>query len=100
MENGSRELPERRREHEGNRAIRKGAWKLVAAYKGEWELYNLADDRTETNNLAAKEPERVKAMAKAWQSWADRVGVVPWSELPGSNYKPNAGYRKTTEAVK
>ncbi|HVJ82505.1 MAG TPA: arylsulfatase, partial [Planctomycetia bacterium] len=42
--------------HEGNRAIRVGDWKLVAVAKGPWELYDLARDRTETENLAAKEP--------------------------------------------
>ncbi|MDF1826165.1 MAG: arylsulfatase [Verrucomicrobiales bacterium] len=47
-------------------ALRDGDWKLVS-YKGEeWELYQLANDRTELNNLAASEPERVQAMAATW----------------------------------
>jgi arylsulfatase len=86
-------------EHEGNRAIRVGDWKLVAEFRGPWELYNLAEDRSETNNLAANEPERVKELAAAWQSWADQVGVVPWEQLPGANYKPSAGYSRKSEYV-
>ncbi len=86
-------------EHEGNRAIRIGDWKLVAEFRGPWELYNLADDRSETENRAATEPERVKEMTAAWQAWADRVGVVPWEQLPGANYKPSAGYSRKSEYV-
>lgn len=66
-------------EHEGNRAIRAGKWKLVArGARGPWELYDLADDRTELNNLAAEQPERVKQMAAAWEAWAGRAKVKPW----------------------
>ncbi|MFT7036658.1 MAG: arylsulfatase A-like enzyme, partial [Cyclobacteriaceae bacterium] len=38
-------------EHVGNRAIRKGDWKLVAEFEKEWELYDLAQDPTELNDL-------------------------------------------------
>ena len=56
--------------HQGNRAIRMGDWKLSAKSdtKDEWELYNLAVDRCEMNNLAAKHPRRVKKMAAKWDS--------------------------------
>ena len=40
-----------------------------------WRLYNLADDRTETNDLAASVPERVEAMSRQWEQWAKDVGV-------------------------
>ena len=54
--------------HEGNRALRVGDWKIVSnGPKGAWELYNLAVDRTETRNLAAEQPERVKALAATWE---------------------------------
>lgn len=86
-------------EHEGNRGLRVGDWKLVAVFRGEWELYNLAEDRTETDNLAARMPGKVKELAAQWQQWADRVGVVPWEQLPGANYKPAPGYRKKSEPV-
>ncbi|HJQ82161.1 MAG TPA: arylsulfatase [Lacipirellulaceae bacterium] len=52
--------------HEGNRAIRAGDWKLVAARDGPWELYNLATDRAEIHNLASKQPERAKALEQHW----------------------------------
>ncbi len=45
-------------EHEGNKAILVGNWKLVTKFPGPWELYDLAADRAETTNLVTKEPER------------------------------------------
>jgi arylsulfatase len=66
-------------EHEGHQAMRLGRWKLVRKYKRDWELYDLETDRTELRDLAGREPARVRAMAAAWQAWADRVGVVPWT---------------------
>ena len=69
-------------EHEGNRAVRQGKWKLVSKYPGEWELYDLDADRTELRNLAASQTDRVRRMAAAYDAWAARAGIVPWSELP------------------
>lgn len=56
--------------HEGNRALRIGDWKLVSEREnnGTWELYNLATDRTELHDLAAAQPDRVRAMADRWQA--------------------------------
>ena len=45
---------------------------------GQWELYNIAQDRSELNDLANEMPERVGELAGLWQQWADRVGVVEW----------------------
>jgi arylsulfatase len=65
-------------EHEGNRAVRDGKWKLVAmGVKGPWELYDVEVDRTETHDLAAKDPDRAKAMAAQWQKWAEASNVLP-----------------------
>jgi len=64
-------------EHEGNRAVRDGIWKLVSKHPGNWELYNLEEDRTEQKDLAATEKSRVKAMAKNYRAWANRCGVHP-----------------------
>jgi arylsulfatase len=52
--------------HEGNRAIRVGDWKLVAARDDPWELYDLREDREENHDLAAKLPNKVKEMEAAW----------------------------------
>jgi arylsulfatase len=50
-------------------------------HPGEWELYDLEADRTELNNLAEKNPDRVKAMADKYQAWADRSNVLPRNEV-------------------
>jgi arylsulfatase len=64
-------------EHEGNRAIRQGKWKLVAKENQAWELYDIEADRTEMNNLAAKYPGKVKELSAKWDTWAARVSVLP-----------------------
>jgi arylsulfatase len=53
--------------HEGNRALRAGDWKLVAAKDEPWELFNLAKDRTETRNLAAEHPEILARLENQWE---------------------------------
>jgi arylsulfatase A-like enzyme len=62
-------------EHEGNRSVRDGDWKLVALASMPWELYNLATDLTEMRNLAASDPQRVQTMAADWDAWAARCKV-------------------------
>lgn len=78
-------------EHEGNRAIRMGDWKLVSKHPGGWELYDIVADRTEMNDLAAQQPERVAEMAAQWEAWAKRVGVMPWPLAGGEAKKGKAG---------
>jgi arylsulfatase A-like enzyme len=70
--------------HEGHRAIRAGDWKLVAAKDTPWELYNLATDRCETNNLAASEPARVAELEAAWNRIADQCRTLAASDGLGS----------------
>lgn len=93
-------------EHEGNRAIRVGPWKLVAKHhpqnrpgpsarpgttespgpsgtgasnpRGDWELYDIQSDRSEMHDLAAQQPDRVQSMAQQWETWARSADVVPW----------------------
>ena len=64
-------------EHDGSRAVRDGDWKLVSPRGGEWELYDIAADRTELNNLATKHPDKMKALAARWDEWANRTHVLP-----------------------
>ncbi|NQT87938.1 arylsulfatase [bacterium] len=71
--------------HGGNRAIRVGDWKLAAAGgKGPWELYNLATDRCEMNNLAAKQPVKAKELADTWKGHEDAFRKMAKSDTwPG-----------------
>ena len=65
-------------EHEGNRAVRKGKWKLVSKHPGKWELYDLEADRTELNDLAAAHPDIVGELSALYDAWAKRCNVLPW----------------------
>jgi arylsulfatase len=56
-----------------DRGLRQGPWKLVSAKLGKWELYNLDDDRTELNDLAQQEPQRVAAMQAKWFQMAEQI---------------------------
>jgi arylsulfatase len=47
----------------------------------------MAADRTELHDLAASQPERVKAMAEQWDAWAARSFVDPWREDYDRNLK-------------
>lgn len=59
--------------HEGNRAMRIGEWKLVAAKDERWELFDLNTDRTESNNLASSNPDKVVEMEKFWNTMLDEI---------------------------
>lgn len=66
-----------------DRALRSGDWKIASAKLGKWELYHLADDRTELNDLADKHPDRVKAMVEKWFEIAEKK-----ERLKGRQLKP------------
>lgn len=74
-------------EHEGNKGVRIGKWKIVhkahsywkeAMPLESWELYDMDIDRSETNNLAKKYPEVVKDMANMWDKFAEENLVKPY----------------------
>jgi len=71
-------------EHAKGKAYIKGDWKIVMRTNGnDWELYDLAKDRNETNNLAASDPGKLEAMKKAWESWY--ASMKPYINIrPGS----------------
>tara|TARA_B110000438_G_scaffold283251_1_gene311086 strand:- start:261 stop:602 length:342 start_codon:yes stop_codon:yes gene_type:complete len=62
--------------HGGNRAVRVGDWKLVAAKDEPWELYNLSNDRTESVNLAKTHPEKVAEMEKRWMRMLKEIELL------------------------
>jgi arylsulfatase len=65
-------------EHQGNRAVRAGRWKLVAKEGGKWELFDIDADQTEQSDLSTKMPDRVKELAATWDEWAKRCFIVPY----------------------
>ncbi len=77
-------------EHQGNRAVRAGRWKLVALDDQPWELYDLDQDRTETQDLARNQPDRVTELAQAWERWGRENQVTPLPRDLGVRYlKPD-----------
>jgi arylsulfatase A-like enzyme len=65
-------------EHEGNRAVRRGDFKLIAAHDEKWQLYDVVHDRIEADDLADLMPERVNELKALYDQWAARCGVEPW----------------------
>jgi len=75
-------------EHDGNGAIRVGDMKLVRiGREGQWELYDMAKDRTELHDLASAMPEEVKTLAAKWEEWALRTHVKPYPKHGGKGKK-------------
>ncbi|MEN8746726.1 MAG: arylsulfatase [Wenyingzhuangia sp.] len=65
----------------GDRAVWMGDLKAVSVYPGNtWELYDLAVDRTESNNIADSQPETIAKMDVIYNEWANANGVIAWSE--------------------
>jgi arylsulfatase A-like enzyme len=62
-------------EHQGNKAVRWGEWKLVSKDRGVWELYNLEEDRTELNDVSKENVDIANELKTAWEDWAVKVGV-------------------------
>ena len=69
--------------HEGNRALRVGNWKIVAAGReAAWELYDLTADRSEEKDLAAKMPDKVKELGAIWQEKMREHAALAAKDLP------------------
>ncbi|WP_372719707.1 arylsulfatase [Novipirellula sp.] len=62
--------------HDGNRAIRSGDWKLVAASGQPWELYDMKTDRAESNNLISQMPEQAQALEAQWNALLDQFSEL------------------------
>ncbi len=69
-------------EHEGNKAVRQGDWKIVSGFpENKWRLYNLKADRSELVDLSDKHKPKVKELVFLYDSWAKRAEVIPFEEL-------------------
>jgi arylsulfatase A-like enzyme len=69
-------------EHEGNRAVRQGKWKLVSTYPANrWYLYDMEKDRTELNDLSMTNSDKVKELSFLYEDWAVRSEVIPYEKL-------------------
>ena len=76
--------------HEGNRALRVGNWKIVAAGKDNaWELYDLNADHTEMKNLATTQPEKLRELVAVWEKQLQEYSTQARKNvLPESPVKP------------
>lgn len=88
-------------ENAGSRAIVADGWKAVCKHAPgadhdtePWELHHLAVDPSETDDLAEREPERLRALVELWWSEAERHGVLPLDdrtiELFGARFRPRS----------
>ncbi len=73
-------------EHEGNRAVREGKWKLVALRDAPWELYDVSADRTELSDVASGNAEEVERLSALWNQWAAGNQVTPLPQDYGVAY--------------
>ncbi|MEY2880571.1 MAG: Arylsulfatase, partial [Verrucomicrobiota bacterium] len=81
-------------EHEGNRALRAGDWKLVALKDAPWELYDLATDRAESKNLAAARPEKVRELAAQWERHMEETKKLALTDPPANATGAEAAAKK------
>lgn len=86
----------------GNRALRQGDWKLRWQWqnmgKGDWELYNLATDPAEREDLAAKQPEKLKALLASWDDYVKSNNVIIPDRSPFENLKDQLPPRSPDDA--
>ena len=81
--------------------IRKGPWKLIETFDPEGiELYNLANDLSETQNIATTETARVDELRRELDAWRNEVGAEMMK--PNPDYDPSvkpSKKKKKKEAV-
>lgn len=69
----------------GSRAYRQGDWKITDIGDGVWRLFDIARDPGETRDLSLERPERRAELEKAWDRYAENVGIVLPDAIP---YRP------------
>ncbi|MGD9495445.1 MAG: sulfatase-like hydrolase/transferase [Armatimonadota bacterium] len=74
-------------------AIRRGDWKLVREVRGDWELYNLAEDIGEQKDLAATEPARLAELRDALAAWDAQMIEPLWTRESFGNRGGNLRQR-------
>lgn len=81
-------------ERGGNKAVRDGKWKLVAA-AGEnekYELFDIEKDRAERNDLSKQHPEIVEKLKTAYKGWAEQNDVVDYNKLRTPRRNANTSF--------
>ena len=80
-------------ENNGHRGLYRDGWEIVTCHQAmtpfddaEWELYHVAEDRTELHDLAAEEPERLREMIDAWEAAAWANYIYPLDEGTSIRY--------------
>ncbi len=80
-------------ENLGQRAIYHDGWKAVTLHKkgdpydkDQWELYHVAVDPSETNNLASTYPQKLKELVILWEKEAKKYNVLPMSDVAGEGF--------------
>ncbi len=73
-------------ERGGNRAVRKGKWKIVSTYPAkDWELYDIETDRGETTDLSKQNADVVQDLVADYEIWAKANGVESYDKLRPAN---------------
>ncbi len=95
---GKVDKPEKRTlywQHMNHSAVRDGDWKLVTLNDRDssaWELYDLSEDRSETENVIAQHPDVVQKLTAKWRNWSEDANVLPFPEKrakPAQNRPPD-----------
>jgi len=91
----------------GSRAIWADGWKAITWHKKDipwdedkWELYHTDADFTESNDLAASQPEKLKELQELWLAEAKKYDVLPLDdrryERAADPTRPVAAIAKTS----
>lgn len=93
-------------ESNGNRGLYQDGWALVDTFTplepfddSGWELFNLETDRTEAVDLAADEPDRLRAMSRRWEEMAAQGDVFPLEDGSGIMFHQRPDFHRPTESA-